>query len=165
MSLLNPRLLIVGCMALLGCATDRPLFEQEFINGSPRALHDAWMRTLQERYGCDTVVVRHEPLLGQGTRAAFIPRYIEVGPDVNGQYSTISNPNGPDGPFWATPPSGRGYAVGATPCDMAYAYPTVVRVWATPDGIREDWMQGHVVWYQFSGPDTLNLRLNLVLMP
>jgi len=165
MSLLNPRLLIVGGLALLGCATARPLFEHEFINGSPTALHDAWMRTLQSRYGCDTIVRPYQRWLGQGSGPVFTPTSIMVGPDVAGHYTTIPNPNGPDEPIWATQPSPRVWPVGATPCDMAYYQPTIVRVWATSEGIREDWMHGHVVRYEFYGPDSLNLRASPDLSP
>jgi hypothetical protein len=164
MSLLNPRLLIVGSLALLGCATARPLFEREFREGSPRALHDAWMRTLQERYGCDTVVLFGLASRGVGRATAWQPPTILVGPDVAGRYWTIPNPNATE-PNWPTPPMTRRFTIGATPCDMAYAYPTVVRAWATSDGIREDWMNGHVVWYQLMGPDPPSLRLSLILMP
>ena len=153
MSLLNPRLLIVGGLALLGCATARPLFEQEFIDGSPTALHDAWMRTLQSRYGCDTMILH--------------VRLINVFPLPSRAYRPIARPNG-DEPIWAVPTSSGGFSGGGaipTPCDYAGLPPTVVRVWATRDGIREDWMYARVVRYRFRGTDSLNLRASPDLSP
>jgi len=54
-----------SCLALVGCATAQPDFEQyfnaryegaEFNNQSPD--HDKWMGLLVTRYGCDTMPLR-----------------------------------------------------------------------------------------------------------
>jgi hypothetical protein len=51
-----PRWLLLGSLALIGCASVRPSFERRF---SPefRSSRDLWMRLLASRYGCDTALV------------------------------------------------------------------------------------------------------------
>jgi hypothetical protein len=50
------RWLLLGCLALIGCATVRPSFERRF-NPEFRSSRDLWMRLLVSRYGCDSALV------------------------------------------------------------------------------------------------------------
>jgi hypothetical protein len=51
-----PRWLLLGSLALMGCASVRPSFERRF-NPEFRSSRDLWMRVLVSRYGCDTALV------------------------------------------------------------------------------------------------------------
>jgi hypothetical protein len=51
-----PRWLLLGSLALMGCATVHPSFERRF-NPEFRSSRDLWMRVLVSRYGCDTALV------------------------------------------------------------------------------------------------------------
>ncbi len=153
MPILDARVL-AGALLLLGCATARPIAELDF-RGLGRANHDKWMQTLQNRYGCDTTALRSIAVpVGYSPGQ---PSTIDMGPDPQGRRIIAVNPN-------ASRPTRNVPPVGSTPCQLAFTYPTSVRVWPTQEGIREDWMRGTVVAYRFEGPSPPAVRLTVALV-
>ncbi len=145
---------LVATVVLLGCATARPLAELDF-RGLGQGSHNQWMRTLQTRYGCDTTALRS--IAAPVGYSPGQPATIDMGPDPQGRRIIAANPR-------ASAPSRNVPPVGSTPCQLAYTYPTSIRVWATPEGIREDWLRGTVVAYRFEGPSPPAVRLTVALV-
>jgi hypothetical protein len=129
------RWLVLWGLALMGCVSARPVFEQRF-NPSFHS-HDQWMSLLTTRYGCDTV------LLNAGTPTAQQPRA-----GVSGLARR----------------SRQSIAVGMRPCVLAgVVAPETVRAWPNPDGLREEWVfrsgSGPVMVVYLQGIDEQDLRV------
>lgn len=152
--------LVAGSLVLLGCATAKPLYQMTF-SGTAPDVRDRWIRLLATRYNCDTAQMTGTAApvsSGRPGAQPSQPPMIDMGPDVSGKRMIVPNPT-----YVAPSTAGgsplSGPPLGSTPCKLADATPSQIRVFVNEGQMREEWMRGGLLTYEFKGPDPAHLRL------